>query len=79
MNVEARDYALLRDAVLSSSSNLEYQYVVRENIIIDLNKEDCSVLAKHKEAAMPTIFYCGIDKTLTLNEQKLDGKIKITK
>lgn len=79
MNVEARDYALLRDTVLFSPTNLEYQYIPRENITINLNEEDCSVLANHKEAAMSTTFYCGMDKTLTLNEKKLDGKIKIIK
>ena len=80
LRVETRDYAFTRNTILASPDNVNYNYKVRENITLSLNEEKCIISAKYKDDNTPPLkFFCGVDKTVRLQQQELEKNIKIIK
>ena len=74
MRVEAKDYLLARDSA-SISSFLDYDYEVRKNIIISVEKEKCSVKIYHENKLTPLVYSCA--RLTNLKEDNLNNLIKI--
>gem|GEM_PF-6959146 len=74
LRVEVREYAFLRDTVLSSSNEILYSYTPKENILLKINKEKCIIQAEFKnQQNVPVTFKC-VKNDLKNLEEKFNEK-----
>lgn len=78
LRVEARDYAFTRDALSIYPNSFNYDYRIRENIVLQVNKESCQIQSRYlDDPTKPVVFPCGKDQTLRLAEQGSGEKVNI--
>src|SRR3989338_6012973 len=59
LRVESMNYALLRDVISTTDEEVNYDYLLKEKIELEINQENCVIQTKFKEdLTRPTSFTC---------------------
>ncbi|MBS3168787.1 hypothetical protein J4216_06680 [Candidatus Woesearchaeota archaeon] len=78
LRVESMNYALLRDVISTTDEEVNYDYLLKEKIELEINQENCVIQTKFKEdLTRPTSFTCNKNQLRTLQETKDKNLIKI--
>ena len=80
LKVEVNDYAMTRDAILTSPYTISYSYVARSpDISIGINPLNCEIQADYVSSSLsPEYVSCAKNNFVKLNENTGKGEVNIS-